>query len=295
MSQASKTPPRPVIAPAPPPPTSIALEQSGAPSAGFDPHFKSTVGGMAIALLLLLGIGCGVVFAGGHIAAWMTPLVPLGVDRNLGRVTSEQLALAGSDCDDPQALHYVHEIAQPLLDAAGRTPFEFTFRVARDEQVNAFALPGGYVTVNSGLLKAAETGEEVAGVLGHEIQHALRRHGTRRMLRQMGGAVLLSLFLGGADGQSLAYLSGRLAALAHDRGQEEEADELGVGLLLEAGIDPRGLSSFFDRLSESSLHPPQILSTHPDPGARAERVAQAARGGAFKPLPAPPPITCGGP
>jgi predicted Zn-dependent protease len=149
------------------------------------------------------------------------------------------------------------------------------------------------VTVNRGLLEAAETGEEVAGVLGHEIQHALLRHGTKRVLRQLGGTVILALIFGGSDLQGIAQAGNQLTALSYDRGQESEADEHGVRLLVAAGMNPRGLSTFFERLSEDSLRPPELLSTHPDPGSRAKLVAEAASsGGPFRKLPPPSAAPC---
>jgi predicted Zn-dependent protease len=197
------------------------------------------------------------------------------------------------ECSNPAAKVYVENLAQPMLDAAGDLPFEFTFRVADDAQVNAFALPGGYVTVNRGLLEAAESGEEVAGVIGHEIQHALLRHGTKRVLRQLGGSVILALVFGGSDVHGIAQAAGQVTGLSYDRSQESEADEHGVDLLVKANIDPRGLSTFFGRLAEGSATPPELLSTHPDPGTRAELVAEAvSAGGPYKKLPPPSAAPC---
>jgi predicted Zn-dependent protease len=162
------------------------------------------------------------------------------------------------------------------------------------QEVNAFALPGGFVTVNMGLLRAAESGEEIAAVIAHEIQHVERRHGTRRILRELGGTMVLWAVFGGTDIQAPAFLLGQAIGMKYDRDQETESDTLGLELLKKADVDPRGMASFFERLAaESPLNPPELLSTHPDPGNRAERARQAAEGHAtFEALPAPTDVVC---
>lgn len=249
---------------------------------------------VGIVVLLIVALGVGATWGGGALASALTPFVSTGVDQAIGASAAKQLSVTGEECPNPAARAYVEGLAGPLLDAAGELPFEFEFRVADDPAVNAFALPGGFVTVNRGLLEAAETGEEVAGVLAHEIQHALLRHGTRRVLRQVGGRSLLWLLTGGSDVHVLAQSVGYLTELDYDREQESEADTKGLELLVRAGIDPRGLASFFERLrAEGGPAPPELLSTHPDPGNRAEAVrAAAAETEATRSLPPPSTVSC---
>ena len=207
-------------------------------------------------------------------------------------MADKQSSLLATECDNPEVLAYVERVAQPLLAAAQPLPFTFQFKVADTEMVNAFALPGGYVTVNYGLLTSAQSGEEVAGVIAHEIQHALLRHGTRRMLRQMGSSALMLVIFGASDLHTLGQTAGQLASLSYDRDQESESDQRGVDLLVRAHINPQGLATFFERLARDSPNPPELLSTHPDSGRRAQVVAQAARGGSFQPLPSPQGLRC---
>jgi predicted Zn-dependent protease len=230
-------------------------------------------------------------FALGHVAALLTPLLPPSVDRALGSAASTQLSLGVRRCEG-EAEAYVQRLAAPLLAAAGPGPFEFSFVVVDDASVNAFALPGGYVSVHRGLLEAAESGEEVAGVLAHEIQHALLRHGTRRMLAEMGGFLVIRLLTGGSDLATVGELSGSLASLQHSRDQEAEADRQALELLARARVDPTGLPRFFERLAASGGNPPAMLSTHPDPGERAERARALAPSGDYVALPAPPRPVC---
>lgn len=294
MSEPDKpNPNKPKVAPPPAPPPHVAAGLSAQKaSGGFDPKGSKLFTELLVAVTAIAALGALLIFAGGLLASWLTPLIPWEVDKTLGEVSQSQFAAMAGECTNPAAKAYVEELAKPLIDAAGELPFEFNFRVADTEEVNAFALPGGYVTVNWGLIDAAESGEEVAGVIGHEIQHALLRHGTRRILRQMGSSALLALFLGGSDLHSIAQTAGQLTGLSYDRDQESEADAEGVRLMVESGMDPRGLASFFARLSKDQMQPPAILSTHPDPGDRADLVRRAAEGESFRKARSPEGLSC---
>lgn len=288
--------PAPSVASAPSgaPPTPSHLPAAAEETVGFRNSPRRILLEVGVVVAVIVALGVGAVWGGGALASALTPAVSTRVDQAIGASAAQQLALGGGECPNPAARAYVEELAQPLLDAAGELPFEFEFRVADDPAVNAFALPGGYVTVNRGLLEAAETGEEVAGVLAHEIQHALLRHGTRRVLRQLGGRALLWLATGGSDVHVFAQSVGYLTELDYDRAQESEADREGLALLVRAGIDPSGLASFFERLrARGGAALPELLSTHPDPGNRAEAVRAAAQGAAAtRVLPPPTSISC---
>jgi predicted Zn-dependent protease len=259
---------------------------------GFKPETARSLSAFAFVVFVLGALGWGLVAFGGSLAGWLTPLVPMSVDRTLGEASQQQLSATQSECTNPLAKKYIEELAAPLQKAAGPLPFEFSFRVVDSSEVNAFALPGGFVTVNWGLVEAAESGEEIAGVIGHEIQHALLRHGTKRILRQVGTGALLSLVLGGTDFHAYGQAAAGLTHLSYDRDQESEADEQGVALMRASGINPAGLATFFARLAKNSPQPPTILSTHPDPGDRARLVSAGAADTSYKALPAPSGITC---
>jgi predicted Zn-dependent protease len=186
----------------------------------------------------------------------------------------------------------VRDVVAPLLAVLGPTPFEFQLMVATSEDVNAFALPGGFIVVNRGLLAAAESGEEVAAVLAHELSHVTLRHSTKRLAGSLGASAALAFVLGMVDLGAPAYTLAHLSGLGYERDQEREADEAGLTLLMRAGISPIGMATFFER-SSSSLRPPEIVSTHPDPGNRAERArGAAATFQAEVQVPAPPIVSC---
>lgn len=261
-------------------------------SSGFNPKSHKVLIELLVIVAVVVAIGIGTVWGGGYVASAMTPLVSIDLDKKLGSLSAQQVALGSTECTNPAAKKYVEDLAAPLLAQAGKLPFPFEFRVVEDPSVNAFALPGGYVTVNSGLLAEAATGEEVAGVLGHEIQHALLRHGTKRILREIGGSVALAIVLGGSDLHEIGQLGSRMTGLTYDRGQEAEADKEGVKLLTAAGIDASGLAVFFERLGKEGMTPPEFLSTHPDPGNRAAEIRKMAQGKATRTLPSPKDIKC---
>jgi predicted Zn-dependent protease len=247
-------------------------------------------------LLILLGLVVSlpliVIWGARGLAEAAAVRLPPAMDEKLGRPSWEALKLSGQRCADPAAQRYVAGLLEPLIGALGETPFRFELMLVDAPEVNAFALPGGFIVVNSGLLAEARTGEEVAGVLAHELSHVTSRHSTKRIAGGLGVSAALALVLGGIDIGAPAYTLSYLASLGYERGQEREADEQGQALLERAGISPLGMATFFERLS-SSPRPPELLSTHPDPGDRAERARAAAAD--FQPrveLPPPAGVAC---
>jgi predicted Zn-dependent protease len=200
--------------------------------------------------------------------------VPARFDAELARPLWAQLEASPERCRAGTAPEYLGQLVQPLVSAA-RSDFEYRFLVLKDPAVNAFALPGGYVVVNLGLLQAAQSSEEVAAVLAHEIAHVELRHGSKKLLRTLGISLVLSWLLGSPDPGVVVGALRELESRRHERGEEADADTQGLELLARAGISPGGMASFFERLArEPTL--PELLSTHPDPGARASRAAQAS-------------------
>lgn len=258
-------------------------------------HSKKRV---AVEIGLLLGIPLlllvGVIWAIQTAAPWLVNMIPIEVDESIGEQAWNETSGGTTSCSNPGPKAYVEEIAAPLL-AELDSRYTFRFKVVDDPEVNAFALPGGFVTVNMGLLEKAETGEEVAAVLAHEIHHVTHRHGMRRVIRQVGGFVLLSMIFGGTDIKMLAYMGSEFVNMQYDRDQEREADADGRALLMAAGISPFGMSTFFARLAEEAQLPEvlAILSTHPDPGERAKASIEAAENfTATKKLPSPEGLNC---
>jgi predicted Zn-dependent protease len=161
-----------------------------------------------------------------------------------------------------------------------RQKFDWQFRVVRSKQVNAFCLPGGKVVVYTGILPVCETDGGLATVMGHEIGHALAHHGAERMAQQQlvqYGQVAVAGSLGDVDPRKRAEILAVLGAgsqfgflLPHSRGQESEADHIGLLLMSTAGYDPRDAIEFWSRMDKQSggKSPPEFASTHPNHGTR---------------------------
>ncbi|NNE44679.1 MAG: M48 family metalloprotease [Gemmatimonadetes bacterium] len=181
---------------------------------------------------------------------------------------------------DPTVVGYIDRLGQRLAAVSQRSNIPYKFHVVDTEDVNAFAVPGGYLYVHRGLIEAADSESELAGVLGHEIGHIVGRHSARQLSQQMGIAALAQVALG-QNPNTVAAITAQIIATGaitrYSREMEGEADRLGVQELVDAGIDPGGLATFFDKLEEmrggaggSALE--KFFSTHPEPGARAAEV-----------------------
>ena len=232
----------------------------------------------ALTLLGLLALAAVGLFFGLSLAAvWAVDSLPISVDQQLGEVSAPLINEFGDETLDPILVEPVRAIVALLEPEAVLKGFEYDVHVVQSDQVNAFALPGGTVVVLTGLLAEAESPEEVAGVLAHEIAHVTLRHGLKRIARSAGGVVVFKLFLGNVDGLLgvAASMANQATLLGHSRGQESEADLEGARMLHGAGIDPEGLADFFALLEAQAEDSPEIpvwFSTHPEHSSRVNAI-----------------------
>jgi beta-barrel assembly-enhancing protease len=205
----------------------------------------------------------------------------------LGRELSAEVDRQAKFIDDPSITEYVNRVGQNIvLHSDAKVPF--TIKVIDSDEVNAFALPGGFFYVNKGLLLAADNEAELAGVMAHEIAHVAARHAVENQTKAslleylaIGG----SIFLGGIPGmiyQNTAGLGLLGVFMKFSRGAEEEADKLGVQYLYAAGYDPGAMATMFEKLESKNKKKPGFIarafSTHPaPPDRRAASLALAAR------------------
>ncbi len=214
-------------------------------------------------------------------------LFTLEDDKALGAQLEAQIA---SDPDNypvlsetayPQAYAYLRGIRDKLL-ASGAVEHvdDFVWKVyiiEDDETLNAFAAPGGYLYFYTGLIKFLDTEDDFAGVMGHEIAHADKRHSTDALTRQFGIGLLLDIVLGGSSFGIIADVANSLGELAFSRDAESEADTTSVAYLAPTEYACDGAAGFFEKLSaEGGSRPPEFLSTHPDPGSRVETIGNKA-------------------
>ena len=173
----------------------------------------------------------------------------------------------------------VQRVGRDIAQISPKPDWDWEFSLFDNDSPNAFALPGGKVGVNTGLFKAARNDDQLATVIGHEVAHAIARHGAERMsqgqLAQLGGAAV-------ALGTGNRTYVGAYAALAqfgfmlpNSRTQESEADHIGLLYMAEAGYDPREAVSLWENMREVGGNGPmEWMSTHPSPGNRIQRLQQ---------------------
>ncbi len=217
-------------------------------------------------------------------------------EMQLGRSVMLQLRNAGAIVDDPQVTEYIRLLGAELASHANDGDFRFEFFVVGDDRINAFAMPGGFIGVNAGLILASENENELAGVLAHEVSHVTQRHIARSIYDQQRtsvmsmAAMLAAVLLGAATDVSGDALGGIItgaqsAAIQRQinftRSHEYEADRIGMGVLASAGFDPNGMASFFEKLSRrtsaSSQMVPEMLRTHPVSTGRMAEARSRAR------------------
>ena len=176
---------------------------------------------------------------------------------------------------------YVNELGRLLARHSSRPELEYHFYVVDTDGVNAFALPGGHIYVNRGLIERTRDVSELAGVLAHEIGHVAARHGAKSLQRQMRtsgmSALLYRVILGREPilDQDALKMGGQLWNASHSRADEAEADRLAVGYLIETGVDPRGMLTLFNTLMDEERRSGQMVSvewfsTHPNTESRLD-------------------------
>ena len=197
----------------------------------------------------------------------------------MGRSYAQQVESSSKMISDPAITEYINRVAQNIVrnsDAA----VPFTIKVLDTDDINAFALPGGYFYVDSGLILAADSEAELAGVMAHEIAHVAACHAAREMSRGqlMNLASIPLIFVGGGIGyaiQNVAGLAMPMGFLKFTRSFESEADFLGVQYMYKAGYDPQALTAFFEKVKVLEKHKPGSLAkafdTHPQTPDRIEK------------------------
>lgn len=231
---------------------------------------------LALLVLAVPGAGAqGLPDLGDVAQAGFTPLQ----ERRLGESIMRQIRADPQYYDEPEATDFINSLGNRLASRSSDSRQEFEFFLIRDPQINAFALPGGFIGVNTGLLLAAQAESEAAGVLAHEIAHVTQRHIARMLMQQQQTSIVslatlaAALLLSRANTQAAeaAIAFGQAGAIQSQlnftRDNEREADRVGLQILDQAGLDPRGMASFFERMQRATrvydAGAPSYLRTHP--------------------------------
>ena len=198
----------------------------------------------------------------------------------LGREAQKQVRTQVPELTDRQARDYVRSVGRRLAARAGGPKYPYSFSVANYRELNAFALPGGPVWIHRGIVHAAASEAQLAGVLAHEVAHIAQRHAADQITKRIvadGALGLLGALLGNDSGARAAQVGAQVLAggylLKFSRDDEREADQVGTQIMRRAGWDPRGMAEFLETLRREQGRDPGsvevFLSSHPAPGERA--------------------------
>jgi predicted Zn-dependent protease len=212
-------------------------------------------------------------------------LLPESQEQQMGLDAYRQVLKKAKLSTDPVAIEQVRRVGRRIAEATGRTDYEWEFNLIEDKQANAFCLPGGKVAVYTGILPITRDDSGLAAVLGHEVSHAIARHGgervTQTLLVQMGLAAT-QVALARNDPVVVQQVTALLGAgatvgllLPWSRAQESEADHLGLIFMAKAGYDPHAALDLWNRMAEAAKgrdRPPEYLSTHPSEATRIKQI-----------------------
>ncbi|MEO1402119.1 MAG: M48 family metallopeptidase [Cyanobacteria bacterium J06635_1] len=187
----------------------------------------------------------------------------------LGQQINEQILEDVRAYENPAITQYVDGIGQQLVQGVNRHQIPYTFQVIEDDQINAFATLGGFVYLNTGLLKAADNEAQLASVIAHEVGHVDRRHAIQQLQQ---AAIAEGILTAGGLNQNAAIAIGVELALhrPNSRTHELEADQAGLDLMTQAGYAPIAAVDFLQKLQGQSNGTPDFLSTHPHPDDRID-------------------------
>ena len=203
-------------------------------------------------------------------------------DAQIGRQVSRDAERQLPMLNDRKVDAYLNSLGRRLVAHAPYQRFPYQFKCVNDAAINAFALPGGFVYINRGVLEAADNEAQAAGVIAHEISHDELRHGTNQASKAYAAQVPLAILGGALGSNSVGAVLAQLGAgftinsmlLKYSRDAERQADIMGTQILYDSGYDPRAMAQFFEKIQAESKgkNPPEFFSNHPNPEHRVERV-----------------------
>jgi predicted Zn-dependent protease len=201
------------------------------------------------------------------------------IGRQVSRDAEKKLPLLRN----PQVQNYVNALGRRLAAKAPGPKYPYQVKVVNDKAINAFALPGGFLYVNRGIIESASNEAQLAGVIAHEIAHVALRHGTNQMTKSYAAQAPLAILgnlvgsdtIGGMIAQLGASFTANSILLKFSRDAERQADLLGAQILYDNNYDPRAMAQFFEKLqAQGGSRGSDFFSSHPSPGDRIGNVNQ---------------------
>lgn len=206
---------------------------------------------------------------------------PYTQDIELGKQVQKEIADNPKDfpvlkkAGNAKIYAYMEDLKKTIINSGQLkygSAFEWEITIINDDKtLNAFATPGGYIYIYTGLIKFLDSEDQLIGVLGHEMAHSDRRHSTRQLTKSLGLSMLLDAVLGQQD--AVEQILGQLAGLKFSRSHESEADEFSVRYLCGTSYNSDGAGGFFEKMANQPT-PPEFLSTHPSPENRVAKMAE---------------------
>jgi predicted Zn-dependent protease len=237
------------------------------------------------ALLAMLASGCAACASAPYTGRHQIMLLPEGAELEMGLTAYREVLSKGHVSRDTAVNAQVTRVGERIAAATGRTDYQWEFKVLEDKQANAFCLPGGKVAVYTGILPITRDDAGLAAVLGHEVSHAVARHGAERVsqgLLVQTGLAATQVALARHDPRMVQSVTALLGAgtavgllLPWSRAQESEADHLGLIYMAKAGYPPSAARDLWLRMeaaSKGQQRPPEFLSTHPSPETRIRQI-----------------------
>jgi Zn-dependent protease with chaperone function len=235
----------------------------------------------AVAVAVVLFVFVGVPVLSGPVAR----ATPVDMELRMGANFDAQVAAIFPTCRNDEAQRVLSALGDRIA-AGADTPFDIRVRAVEAPMVNAFALPGGPVLITDDLITEAESPDELAAVISHEVAHVELRHVMQSGWRDLGIGMLLDLVVGGGTGagQQAVILAGQASDLTYSRDAELEADARGQALLHAAGLSSRGMAPFFERMARAEgagqlSETVEFMNSHPDSNRRGRAARAAARSG----------------
>ncbi len=224
--------------------------------------------GFVLILSIIVLFFVGLYFSKDYFVEKIADQVPITWEQSAGDHLFTSVVNKNKIVKDDSILNILNNVSEPLLKLVEVNGVDIELFIVKDPNINAFALPGGKVVIQTGLIENANSWEEVLGVLGHELAHVSRRHHVRGVINNIGLYALISATIGdiSALAGTFANVGNELASLSNSRNFETEADETGWNYLVDAKINPKGLIAFFQTLEKEnkSDYDFSFLSTHPN-------------------------------
>lgn len=238
---------------------------------------------LLVMLFVVIALFAGIWFLMSHVdwvKLFKLEKITQKTEQKLGELLWESYSAGETEAKHPIVYKAVDSLVTKLCKANNIDRSTIKLYVFEKSEVNAFAFPGGHLVVFTGLIHESENQNELIGVVGHELAHIQLRHVMKKLSKEIGLSVLISIATGSGDGAVIAKIVKMLTSTAFDRTMEKQADIKGVDYMIKASIDPLPLADFMQRLADKQESEVgsylEWISTHPESGARADYIRKYA-------------------